>query len=252
MKQWIFIFCLFILPVSDSYADETESLFYQGNKLYENGDYSGAVDFYERILASGKQSWQLYYNLGNAYYKLNKTGMSILNYERAYKLDPENEDIRFNLQLANLAIVDRIPEPPKAEWMIWLENIQFSLSFSALVWMTLSFYAIFMLSLALKYMKPELWKNRVIRFFGKASVSVFIIFFLWFAYRWYQVETEQFAIVLQSEVSVSSSPTQDATEVFALHEGTKLKIEQHSGEWVRIRLQDGKVGWLPVHAVGMI
>ncbi|MFQ5631846.1 MAG: tetratricopeptide repeat protein [bacterium] len=252
MKKWIVL--IFVVGVLGShlYADEAESLFYQGNKLYENGDYEEAIAVYERILDTGKQSWQLYYNMGNAYYKLNKTGLAILHYERAYKLNPESEDVRFNLQLANLAIVDRIPEPPKAEWIIWLESIHLSLSFTTLLWLALFFYAIFMLSLALKYIKPDLRQNRLIRLFSAGGLSAFIIVFLWFALRWYQIETARFAIVLQREVSVTSSPTQDATEVFALHEGTKLQIEQQSGDWARIRLQDGKVGWLPLAAIGVI
>lgn len=252
MKLWIAVFGIFFLSFGQPFCDEAESLFHQGNKLYEEGKYSGAVEVYERVIASGKQNWQLYYNLGNAYYKLNETGRAILNYERALKLNTENEDIQFNLQLANLAIIDRIPEPPKAFWIVLIENIHFAPSFNTLVWITLALYAVFMLFFALKFFRPQLRENRLMQFLSGASLVFFIASFLWFAFRWYEVETEKYAIVIQEEVSVTSSPTQDATEVFALHEGTKLKIEQQSGDWVRIRLLDGKVGWLPVDVLGMI
>jgi tetratricopeptide (TPR) repeat protein len=252
MRRWIAIFCIFFLSSGVAFGDEAESLFHQGNERYENGDYAGAVEAYERVTASGKQNWQLYFNLGNAYYKLNQIGRAILNYERALKLNSENEDIRFNLQLANLAIVDRIPEPPKAIWIVWVEKIVLSPSFDTLVWATLALYALFTVFFALKFFKPQLRQNRSIRFFSGTSLAFFIASFLWFSFRWYKIETEQYAIVVQEEVSATSSPTNDATEVFTLHEGTKLKIEQQSGSWVRIRLRDGKIGWLPADVLGMI
>lgn len=253
MRRMLLLFCsALIVAHGTAFSDEAQSLFHQGNQLYEQGDYAGAVEVYERILSDGKQSWQLYFNLGNAYYKLNRTGHAILNYERALELNSENEDIRFNLQLANLATVDRIPVPPKAEWIQWVEGIFFSLSFSTLTWLTIGCYAALLLLLTMRNIKPEY--NGKIRFrtVQRILLPLFLIFAIWFGFRWYKIETERFAVVLPTEVSVTSSPVAEATEVFALHEGTKVKIEQAADGWIKIRLQDGKVGWLQASALGMI
>ena len=168
------------------------------------------------------------------------------------KLNPDNEDIRFNLEFANLAIVDRIPEPPKQPFVVWIEKVYYAPSFSLLLWVTLALYAAGLALLAAKYFWPRVQNSGLYRALLLTDLVVFVAFLVLFLSRWYKLETEKFAIVLQPEVSVTSSPTEDATEVFALHEGTKMRIQELSGEWVRIRLRDGKSGWIRLQAIGII
>ena len=111
MKKSLILFLNLVFALSLS-AGQVDHFFMSGNKYYQEGNYESAVAEYEKIIQSGYESWQGYYNLGNAYYKLGETGKAILNYERAKRLEPKNEDIVYNLQLANLQIADRIQELP--------------------------------------------------------------------------------------------------------------------------------------------
>ena len=251
-KMGLTLIAVLLLVAGAAHSDESQSQFHQANQLYEQGEYAKAVEVYEGILSDGKESWQLYFNLGNTYYKLNQTGNAILNYESALKLNSENQDIRFNLQLANLSTVDRIPEPPKAEWIQWIETIVNALSLSTLVWLTIGLYACLLIIVSLQNLKQEMATSSSVRMLRQFLIPVLAVATIWFGYRWYKFETEAYAIVLQQKVSVSSSPTTNSTEVFELHEGTKVRIEQSADTWAKIRLQDGKVGWLRTSALGMI
>lgn len=240
------------LAASPLFADEAASLFQQGNQSYEAGEYQKAAEAYEKILQLGRENWQVYYNLGNAYYKLRQPGKAILNYERALRLHPDNEDIRFNLGLANLQIADRIPTPPRSIILVWLENaLQFfslegSAALALIFWVAL--FAALMVSLVARKMK---WRQSARSLAWVAGV-LFAIFASLFGYHYYDHQTTNYGIVMAPRVSVRSSPAESATEVFILHEGTKARIEANAGDWARIRLADGKVGWLPASAVEKI
>jgi tetratricopeptide (TPR) repeat protein len=239
-------FCLFFIFFAAAllFADEAATLFQQGNQHYQAGEYRKAVDAYERILQLGKENWQVYYNLGNVYYKLQQPGKAILNYERALRLYPDNEDIRFNLDLANLQITDRIPAPPRSVVLLWLDNaLQFiSLEGSAMLalisWLAL--FAGLIMSLVSRKAKGQQWG----RMLAWTAGVTFVVFGSLFAYQYYDHQTTNYGIVMAPRVIVRSSPAEDATEVFILHEGAKVRIEAQTRDWARIRLAYGKVGWL--------
>ncbi len=243
---------LVLLSLQPLQADEYETLFHQANQYYDNGDYAAAAETYEKIVQAGRGNWQLFYNLGNAYFRLNEIGRAILYYEKALRLNPDNEDIRFNLDYANLKIVDRIPEPPKQAFVVWIESLVLGPSFRTLMWITVGLYALVMALLALRYFWVKLDNLRAYRLALWSAGMAFVLFLGLFSFRWYKQSTEQYGIVMAKAVTVTSSPTRDATEVFELHEGTKLRIEKQSGDWLRIRLRDGKVGWIPKEAVETI
>ena len=246
------LFLLAFFVASFLFADESTSLLQQGNQHYQTGEYQKAAEAYERILQIGQENWQVYYNLGNAYYKLRQPGKAILNYERARRLHPDHEDIRFNLDLANLLVADRIPEPPRSAVLIWLESVLqfFSLEGSAalalIFWVAL--FAGLMMSMMSRQAKGQQWG----RMLAWPAGLLFLVFAGLFAYQYYDAQTTSYGIVMAPRVSVRSSPSQDATEVFILHEGAKARFEEKTGDWRRIRLADGKVGWLPAHAVEKI
>jgi len=247
-------FCLllasFVCP--NLFADETASLFQQGNQFYQAGEYQKSTEVYERILQLGRENWQVYYNLGNAYYKQRQPGNAILNYERALRLSSDNEDIRFNLDLANLQIADRIAAPPRTVALVWLENaLQFfsldgSAALALIFWVAL--FAGLIMSLASRKVKWRQWGRTLARIAG----ALFAVFASLFAYQYYDHQTTNYGIVMASRVIVHSSPSEDATEVFILHEGTKASLEAQAGDWARIRLGDGKVGWLLAKTVEKI
>ncbi len=240
------IFAISLLSGSSSLrADEYSDLFQRANQAYDAGNYSAAIAGYLQIYRAGRGNWQLFYNLGNAYFRADSLGKAILFYEKALKLNPDNEDIRFNLEYANLKIVDRIPEPPKQPWVRWMEGIVLGPPFSVVLWTTLILYALFLVGFALRYFWPRLEYQRGYRFAVWSTGILFAAFLMLFSFRWMKQSTERFGVILAPEVTVTSSPTADATAVFQLHEGTRFKVEELSGKWVRIRLRDGKVGWVP-------
>jgi tetratricopeptide (TPR) repeat protein len=236
---------LFILLFAFSaYADEAASLFQQANQQYEAGNYSQAAATYEKILRLKKANWQVYYNLGNAYFKQKQLGKAILNYERALRLNHENEDIRFNLDLANLSTVDRIPEMPRSLAVIWADKAIHLLTIEQSAVMALIFWVLLFAGAIIWLLaRRERWQNWGRKLFW-SSVVVWLVFALNFALLAYERATRHEAVVLVPRVVVRSSPAEDATEMFILHEGVKVRLQERSGNWMRIRLADGKVGWL--------
>ncbi len=248
-----FYFSVFFLLFSFSvYADEAASLFHQANQFYEAGNYKQAAETYEKILALGKANWQVYYNLGNACYKQKQFGKAILSYERALRFNRDNEDIRFNLDLANLSVADRIPEMPRSLAVVWLDQAIHIFTAEQAAMLALIFWALLFAGAILWLLahgeSARNWGRRLLWSAG----AVWLIFALIFAVLAYERATLHEAIVLATRVVVRSSPADDATEMFILHEGVKVRLQERSGDWRRIRLADGKVGWLEAKTIGEI
>ncbi len=241
-----------LLFASLAFADEAATLFQQGNQAYQAGDYEQAAAAFEKIIALKKENWQVYYNLGNAYFKQRKNGLAILNYERALQRNRANEDIRFNLDLANLAITDRILAPPRSVVLVWLDSaLKFFSLEQAAGWALLFWWGVFLgLMLFLVGRKEGLRQSG--RWLAWIAGTICLLFAAIFFWQWYEQKTEQYGIVLAQRVTARSSPAVDATEVFIIHEGAKVKLQEQTGAWLRIRLADGKVGWLKAESVAKI
>lgn len=234
------------------FADEAATLFQQGNQAYQAGDYQQAAEAFERIIALKRENWQVYYNLGNAYFKQRKIGAAILNYERALRLNRANEDIRFNLDLANLSVTDHILEPPRSAIVVWLDRALKFFSLEQSAWWALLFWWGAFLGLIFFFAGRKEGLRRAGLRLAWISGSVCALFAALFFRQWYEQRTEQYGIVMSSRIVARSSPAADATEVFIIHEGAKVRLQERSGVWLRIRLADGKVGWLQAESVTKI
>ena len=245
-------FILLLLTTKPVIAGEAESLFHEANRLYQAGEYAEAATAYEQILTLGKENWQTYFNLGNSCFKQGQIGKAILNYERALRLDRKNEDIQFNLDLVNVSVKDRILDPPLSLTVIWLDNIMhfFPVEISALI--SLIAWIIMFIGLILMIVGQRAGLRRIGKHLTLSAGTVWIIFALSFGFLFYEIKAVRYGILMESRIAVRSSPAIDAIEVFVLHEGAKMKLEDHSGDWIRIRLKDGKVGWLLQNSVEMI
>ncbi len=249
-RALLFIFATFVASLA--FADEPATLFQQGNQAYQAGDYEQAAAAFERIIALQKENWQVYYNLGNAYFKQRKTGLAILNYERALRLNRANEDLQFNLDLANLSITDRILEPPRSVVLEWVDRALDFFSHEAAANWALLFWWGALLGVIFLFGGKQEAMQRLGRVLAWSSGALCLFFALIFALQWYEQSTEQYGIVMQQRVVAHSSPAADATEVFIIHEGAKVKLQEQAGAWQRIRLADGKVGWLKTESVAKI
>ena len=250
MKPRVAALLFLALVAAPLRGDSREGLFLQGNRHYEAGDYRKALESYAAIAAMGYESGPLYFNMGNCYYKLGETGPAVLHYERASRLIPGDEDLEVNLSLARLKVVDRIPELPRFRPLILLERLVFYFSRSALWILMWSSYAVLMAAWILRL----LW-SRSRRFSGKviwAGSLLVILSSLCLAGQIRQERESSEAIILAREARAVSAPGEEGIQVFTLHEGTKVRIQEVSGSWVEVLLADGNVGWLQADSLARI
>lgn len=242
MRQVIVLILFFTSTVL--LAQTADSLFTNANTLYKNGKYQEAIKLYETIEASKKVSSELYYNLGNAYYKLNKVAPSIYNYEKAILLNPLNDDAKNNLVIAKKLTLDRIEELPKSIFQKINENFLQKLSHNTWTIIVLLFSFSAAVLYLFFYFSDTPNKKR---FFFTTSILSFLLLIATFAitYSQYnQAKNTIEAIVFSEEVEITNAPTNDSSEIFTLHEGTKVKVIDTVDKWNKIKLVDGKIGWL--------
>jgi len=238
------ILYIFLLLVPS--GNDTQALMYfqKGTDAYQKADYRQAIEQYELAMQQGYASVALYYNLGNSYFKTNQIGRCILNYERARTLAPRDPDVQFNLQIAQLFVVDKIVVPaPFFLFKVW-SDVKSYLSSNQIGVTALLFY---ILTIGVIIARILIRKSSVQAFARYATSPLLILFIIsafLFVVRVNDDLSTKEAVVLVDKVAVTSSPAQDATEVFALHEGVKVRVTDSSGAFSRIALPDGKVGWL--------
>jgi tetratricopeptide (TPR) repeat protein len=219
------------------------------NKYYTEGRYSRAITFYKKILNQGIEAPGIYYNLGNAYYKSNQLPEAILNYERARLRDPNNEDIKYNLQLARSQITDKIEEIPEFFITRWIRQLidVFSSDFWAITsaftfLLFLLFFSVYLYTGKIGLKKSSFW-------IALLAVFIAITSFVFASQQKKDIVDSDQAIVFAPKVTVKSSPAQSGTDLFVIHEGTKVFIQDEMGEWYEISLSDGSQGWLRKQSV---
>jgi tetratricopeptide (TPR) repeat protein len=239
-------------PVCGQEAYDPLDDFSKANSLYTDRNFQEAILIYERIVEFGFHSAELYYNLGNAYYRANNIPSAILNYERAALLSPSDEDIRANLVLARTKVRDRIEELPGFFLNRWWQQARVLLN--AAQWASLS-VATFLLTLALLTVFLISSSSRIKKLYFWLAVSVFMVsvssFSLGLDQRNYS-KNHNTAIIFSPVVSVKSSPDANSADLFVTHAGTKVRVEESIGEWRSVRLSDGNKGWLHKDAIEMI
>lgn len=221
-----------------------DQLWDRANTAYINGDYHAAAEFYEQILARGLTSMKLYYNLANACFKEGRLGKSILFYHRALRLAPGNDDIRYNLGVAEARTKDNIEQIPEFFLTEWIRDVRHTMSCTA--WSLFSLAAlVFALALFLVYLLAPRLSLRKTGFYGTLIAVVVFMLTSWFAMgeRREMLDDSQ-AVVMSLSTAVKSSPDKSATDLFVLHEGTLVEITARLDNWCEITIADGKKGWL--------
>lgn len=242
MKSFLYI--LIFLIASIAFA-QNERLFEQGNALYNDGNYEQAIEKYETILDNGKHSAELYFNLGNAHYKLNHIAPSIYYYEKSLQLKPNDKEIKNNIAFARNMTIDAVDAIPEVGFSKFVNNISKSMTFERWAFLTVVLMLLFVMLFLTYYFTYASGKKRL-AFIGSMAALVLSCLALSFAFHNYDlVEKDQPAIVFAQESQIKSEPNLRSTEAFKLHEGTKVQILDTVNNWKKIRLADGKTGWIP-------
>lgn len=239
---WIFFFSLFSFFLKAN--ENTTMIIDSAEKAYASGNYETAAKLYEKLITEGFEAPHLYFNLGNSYFKSNKISYAILNYERAKKLSPTDEDINFNLKIANQKIIDKIDVVPQLFFNEWWDDFVNLLSEKGWSILCILLFSICLLFIALFIsVKKTGWKQ--ITFLISIVFFLISLLSLTIARKKHLVsENKTQAIIISDSVTAKGSPNEEGTKLFVIHEGTKVEITENNGEWIEIKLTNGNVGWL--------
>jgi tetratricopeptide (TPR) repeat protein len=244
MKKAAYILLLLTLPLLALGNDKVNALFTKGNDQYAKAKYKNAAQTYQSILADGYQSAVVYFNLGNAYYKQGEIPSALLYYEKAHKLAPGDDDINFNIQLANSKTTDKIDPTPDFFLNKWWEAIVLCCSISTLavlsILLFLAGFGVFILYL----FAPSVSIKKASFYSGIVLIALGLISVLMAGNQVHYFDSHHQAIVFNSSVTVKSEPGAAAKNLFVIHDGTKVEILESSNGWMRIKLSNGNQGWI--------
>lgn len=234
-----------ILLFSSFGISQNSHLFEKGKEQYRNQEYQSAINSWEEILKSEETSEALYYNLGNAYYKLNQIGPSIYYFEKALQLSPNDRDIKNNLAFAENARIDLIEPLPKSIFSKWYQNLTGVFTYNGWAMVSIICSIGFAILFLLYYFSIKEKRKRLF-FAGSMIMVLLLIVSISLAFLTFNdFKQQNLAIIFSEELDVKSEPSLGGSTIFILHEGTKVQVIATEADWVRIRLEDGKDGWIP-------
>lgn len=240
-----------LLPGGDATAQE--EIVTRGNQAYQEGGYATAIEAYESVLEAGFVSAGLEYNLGNAYFKSGELGPAILHWERALVLSPGDADVRANLELARSITVDAVEPLPNfwlfsaLRWWVDLLPRRTLMAVVATSWLMLTGGAI------VRITTRSVTPRRVGSWLMAGGGVALVLFGANLFVRELGIARPERAIILDAAVAVRSAPAEDDDlTLFEVHEGTRVRIDERTGDWAEVVLDDGKVGWVPVEVMEVI
>ena len=239
-------------PNASTAGLSTQTLMQQGNDAYAKGDFAAAAQAYTAILNAGYQSADLYYNLGNAYYRQEEYGLAILNYERALRLKPNFRDAKQNLDLVNSKTEDQITALPEiflAQWahsvVAWFSPTGWRICTLILLAILAALLVVFILS------RDYAWRKGTLAG-GIATLVVLLLCVTCTISASVHYNRHNQAIVTAPMTVVKSSPEEKSVDKLVLHEGTKVAIDETLGDWHKIHIADGNTGWLQTTDITII
>lgn len=242
MKKLVSIVVLLLSLVA--YPQEASKLFTEGNTFYKEGNYTRAVGVYLAIEEQGLESEDLYFNIANCYYKLNKVAPAIYYYEKTLKINPNYEDAKSNLAFAKRMTIDVIEELPKTYFQRFSANIIQKLNFDT--WALIAVIASFMVTLLFLLYYFSSSSKKKLFYFNTTIFAVFVLAIsVFFAFNNYKtVQKNRTAIIFSEKTEIKNAPSTSSDKVFELHEGTKVIVMDELDNWKKIKIADGKIGWI--------
>lgn len=225
----------------------------EADALYGKEQYREAAAAYEAVLKNEGVAAEVYYNLGNCYYKLDEIPLAVLNYERAFLLDPGDSDIRANLALARGKTVDKVVPPSEMFFVTWWRDLTNSMSTGEWTMVGIAAFVLMLLGV-LVYMFVRQLTARKIGIYGAMVMFAVVVIANLAAISQHLDQTHRnTAIILAPAITVKSSPSEKSTDLFLIHEGSKVEILDGSmSEWKEVKFEEGKQGWIPVSALEVI
>jgi tetratricopeptide (TPR) repeat protein len=256
MKRILFFIailgCLYNANASDTKETRAKEAIKLGNDLYSKNDFEQAAKKYQSVIDSGYTSSELYYNLGNAWFKLHNFKSAILNYERAKLLNPGDKSIDFNLELSRSFVIDKIEALPELFFVSWYKWLRNELSTNAWAILSVCTFLILLCSALLYLLSYKLWLKKAGFWVGLVCLIISIVSFA----NGFQLQKMQSArntaIIFTPTVTLKSSPAESGTNLFILHEGTKVEIIDAVGEWRNVSIADGNKGWVKLADIVVI
>jgi len=248
MRNLIFLSFSLILFLPLGLQAQKE-LFTKANRAYQEEDFAKAISLYDSIYQAGQQNAALHFNMGNAYFQEGNIGKSILHYEKALKLKPQDDEVLHNLEIARQKTIDRFEEVP--ENLFQASRLAIISLLSPDNWARLSLIAFLLATIGFgAYLFSNYLRVGFIAIVAGLGIGLLSIILAW-SHQSY-LNNNQGIILLEDSSYVKSGPSESADDVFILHEGTKaLRLEQFE-EWSKIKLPDGKLGWLPSEEIAVI
>lgn len=245
-KNILLIFCLLMAA---TLLANPQAQFEAANAAYQKGDYPVAIDNYEQVLKTGNFSDEVYYNLGNAYFKTNQIGKAILNYERAALITPRDEDVKFNLDIANAKKKDDLGTVGKffvTEWWQGLHKL-----FSSGIWGGLTLLSLWAgIAGFILWLFGESRDHKKQGFIGGIVLTLLsiLLYFVTSSQATFENNSGQ-AIVLVNKVALKNGPDKISSDVLEIHEGLKVELLDQIGDWYKVKLSNGDQGWLPTNSL---
>lgn len=239
----ITLIILIVIP-SISFAQTSVS---EAAEAYRNSDFIKSIQLYEQVVAQSvhenKESSEIYYNLGNAYFRNGETAKAILNYERALILNPGDSDIRHNLRFARTRLEDKIDASDKLLLNNWIND--FNNLYSSNQWANIGIgiFIALLISLGVYFYVRKIWIRKV-GFYASITFIVLLIISNSFAFSQKNSRiNRKTGIIMAASASIMASPDANSQELFRLHEGTKVRVKKSDSNWIEIEIENGSVGW---------
>lgn len=226
-------------------ADENARMaFEKGNALYKNQNYAAALNIYDSMLKAGYSAAELEYNAGSAFYRTGQIAKSILHYERASLLKPNDPDTEHNLKMAYLSTVDKIDPEPVLFYQQWWRDFAYGGTLASkstwtavFLWLSLAFFAAYLFLSRIQFRKWSFYAFCVTLIFGLLGWALT-------AHHSQHMHDNKGAIIMTDAAYVKGSPTKDGANLFMLHSGTKVIVVDELDAWKKIRLANGNEGWI--------
>lgn len=251
-KDLLFILMLLFTATMALSQEKPSVKFEQGVKEYTASGYQEALNTWLDIYNTGYRSASLNYNIGNAYFKLNNIPGAVLFYERARLLKPANDNISYNLQISRSLVVDKFEEIPEIFFVRWFDFLSLLLTTNKWAVISIVTFVLFLLFLSV-YFYSSAYKLKVISFWTALILLTVSVLSLSLTLRNKSLVYDSHkAIIFAPSVNGKSSPDNSGTDLFILHEGSKVSIEDEVGGWYEIKLSDGNKGWVPSDCLSII